>query len=107
MSKKKIAKYLFIIFFGLFIIFYIIEKSGYYEYNLQKKTYMTNESMDKFEKDIKDGKDVLMEDYVVSTEKDYTTRLTHETNKITTSVNKVLKNTIEDFFKILGSFVED
>ena len=109
MSKKKvkIAKGIFISLFIAFIISYVIEKSGYYEYNLQNKVIMTNEAMAKFEKDLADGKDVSKEDYVVSTTKDYTSTLTRTTNKVSIKVNQFLKSGIEGVFKIVGTFVEE
>ena len=63
--------------------------------------------MAKFEKDLKEGKDVTLEDYVVDTEKNYTTSLTRSTNKVSLEVNNVLKKGIESVFKVLGSFVEE
>ena len=45
MDKKKILKIVFIVLFLSFIIAYVIEKSGYYEYNLRNKTVLTKESM--------------------------------------------------------------
>ena len=61
----------------------------------------------KFEKDVKEGKDVRREDYLVSTEKDYTSTLTKGTNKVSMKVNTLLKKGIEGMFRVLGSFVED
>ena len=55
MNKKKIFKFIFGLIFIAFIISYVIEESGYYEYNLRNKTVMTKESMERFEKDLKDG----------------------------------------------------
>lgn len=107
MNKNKMFKIIFIVLFLAFIIAYIIEKSGYYEYNLRNKTVLTTESMKQFEKDVSEGKDVTIEDYVVNTSIDYTTRLTRNTNKISTNVNDVLKKGIEGIFKILGKFVDD
>lgn len=107
MDKKKIAKNVLLILFLAFVVSYFIEKSGYYEYNLQNKTIMTNEAMAKFEKDVAAGKDVTKEDYVVSTEKDYTSNLTRTTNKVSIKVNEVLKKGIEGVFKIVGTFVEE
>ena len=54
-----------------------------------------------------EGKDVREEDYVVSTEKDYTSILTRTTNKVSIKVNEVLKKGIEGIFKIVGTFVEE
>ena len=107
MDKKKIFKVIFTYFFIAFIISYIIEKTGYYEYNLQNKTIMTNESIREFEKDLREGKDVTKEDYLVTTEKDYTSALTNTTNKVSIKVNKLLKKAVEGVFKIVGTFVEE
>lgn len=107
MNKKKLFKIIFGILFISFIISYVIEESGYYEYNLKNKTEMTKESMEKFENDLKEGKDVLMEDYVINTQKDYTSTLTRSTNKVSMKVNNFLKKGIESFFKIISGFVED
>lgn len=107
MDKNKILKIIFIVLFLTFIIAYVIEKSGYYEYNLRNKTVLTTESMKQFEKDVSEGKDVTIEDYVVNTSIDYTTRLTRNTNKVSTRVNSILKKGIEGVFKVLGKFVDD
>lgn len=107
MNKKKIAKVIFICLFLAFLVSYVIEMTGYYEYNLQNKTIMTNEAMAQFEKDLANGKDVTMEDYVVTTEKDYTSSLTRTTNKVSVKVNQFLKKGIEGMFKIVGTFVEE
>ena len=107
MNKKKIFKVVFIILFVAFIISYAIEKTGYYEYNLQNKMIMTTEAMEKFEKDVSEGKDVRREDYLVSTDKDYSSSLTRGTNKVSMKVNNMLKKGIEGVFKVLSSFVEN
>ena len=107
MRKKKIFKLIFFAFFIAFVIAYAIEESGYYEYNLQNKMVMTNESMAKFEEDLKKGKDVRKEDYLVSSNKDYTSNLTKGTNKVSLKVNDILKEGIESFFKLISRFVEE
>lgn len=107
MDKKRILKIIFGCLFLSFVIAYVIEKSGYYEYNLRNKTVLTKESMEQFEKDLSSGKDVSIEDYVVNTSTDYTTKLTRGTNKLSTKVNDVLKKGIERVFKVLGKFVYD
>jgi len=107
MNKKRIAKGIFYVLFFAFLVSYIIEKSGYYEYNLQNKTIMTNEAISRFEKDLADGKDVRREDYVVTTEIDYTSNLSRTTNRVSIKVNKFLKKGIEGVFKVVSSFVEE
>ena len=106
-DKKKIIKNIFIIFLFAFVVSYIIEKSGYYEYNLEHRTVLTSESMKKFEKDVSEGKDVTIEEYTSPTSKDYTTPLTKRTNKVSIGVNKILKKEIENVLKLLGDFVKE
>lgn len=106
-DKKKIVKGMFTIIFVSFLISYIIVLSGYYEYNLHNRTILTNDAMKRFEKDVNEGKDVLIEDYVISDSKDYTSSLTRGTNKVSIGVNKVLKKGIERVFKLLGNFVSN
>lgn len=105
--KKKIFKVAFICLFLMFVVSYATLKTGYYEYNLQNKMIMTSEAMERFERDVKEGKDVRREDYLVSSDKDYTSRLTRGTNKISSKVNVILKKGIEGVFKIIGGFVTD
>lgn len=107
MNKKKMFKLVFMSLFIAFVISYVIEKTGYYEYNLQNKMIMTSEAMERFEEDLKEGKDVRREDYLVSNEKDYTSVLTKGTNKVSMKVNMVLKKGIEGVFKVIGTFVEE
>ena len=107
MKHKKLIKFICYFIVLIFLFSYFLEYFGYYEYNLQNKTIMTNEAMARFEKDLADGKDVREEDYVVSTEKDYTSSLTRTTNKVSIKVNNILKKGIESVFKIVGTFVEE
>ena len=51
---------LLVLFFALVIMSY----TGIYEYQVKKKTDLTTENIEKFEKDIKEGKDVEVKDYL-------------------------------------------
>lgn len=104
---KKIFKLLFGFVFISFLISYVISESGYYEYNLRNKSIMTKEAMERFEDDLDKGKDVRMEDYVVNTTKNYTSRLTTGTNRVSVSFNAFLKRGIEGVFKAASRLVED
>lgn len=104
---KKLFKLLFGFVFIAFLISYVISESGYYEYNLRNKSIMTKEAMERFEDDLDKGKDVRMEDYVVNTTKNYTSRLTTGTNRVSVSFNAFLKRGIEGVFKAASRLVED
>ena len=55
---------LLVLFFALVIMSY----TGIYEYQVKKKTDLTTENIEKFEKDIKEGKDVEVKDYLYQQE---------------------------------------
>lgn len=107
MKKDKLFKNIVLLVFICYIIVYIISISSYYDYQLQKKTILTNEQIKLFESDISQGKDVSLNDYVVSTEKDYSNSLTKFTYKITKNINKSIKNGVEVCFKLLNNLVSD
>ena len=44
MNKKKRCKFVFICLFLSFVVSYVIEKTGYYEYNLQNMLDIAHEA---------------------------------------------------------------
>ena len=65
-SKKKTNWFLkiLLVLFLLYSSLLIAIESGYYEAKLNQKTTLTDEAIKRFEKDVKDGKDVTLTDYV-------------------------------------------
>ena len=106
MKNKKIIKLIFFTFFFAFIGAYLIEKTGYYEYNLQRKKNLTQEQMKRFEKDIQKGNDIDLNDYLESTSVDYSNLLTRTTTDISLKLNKTLKTFLKYGFKIVEKFVK-
>lgn len=105
--KKKLPKLILFLVCFSFIVTYIIYETGYYEYKLQNRTVLTKEQMEQFEKDINDGKDVTLNDYLVETEVDYTTKLTDTTVKVSNKVNTYLKKGVELVFKQVNKLVQE
>jgi len=77
------------ILFLLYISLTIAIETGYYEAKLSEKTMITNEAMQKFEEDIKEGKDVDIKDYVTDIRKDYSNQ--------TTKAGVMFSQTVESF----------
>lgn len=91
-----------IILLALFIIFLIIfisSSKDYYEYKAYTKTTLTKENIERFEKDVEDGKNVSINDYVVSDYKDYSNTITdigYETGQVVeTFMNKGIKKALK------------
>ena len=107
MSKKTLFKLLSITAFLAFLITYVIGMSGYYEYELSNKIVLTEEKMKEFEDDVKNNKDIDLNDYVVNTHQDYTNKFTKTVTSASLTLNKYLKKSIESVFKIINSLVEE
>ena len=106
MNKKKIFKVVFVILFVAFIISYAIEKTGYYEYNLQNKKNLTEDQIKQFELDVKEGKDIDLDRYLKDTQVDYSNKLTQTTSQASIKLNDYLNNFLSNTFKILEKFVK-
>lgn len=107
MNKKFLIKTIFGIFFIAFVISYVIGESGYYEYELANKKYLTEEEMKKFEEDVRNGEDIDLKDYTVETRKDYTNKFTDVVTNTSLTINKYLKKSIESVFGLLNKMIEE
>ena len=72
---NNIMKVLFLVLFLIFLTIYFSQSGGYYEFELHKKTVFTEEKIKQFEKDVADGKDVSIEDYLVNEKKNYSSNI--------------------------------
>lgn len=106
MKEKKLLKISIEIVLILFIFSYIIERSGYYEYNLQSKKNMTEREIKKFEEDIKKGKSIDMKDYLNDTTTDYTNNLTKTTSKFSINLNRYLIKAISKSLNIFSKLIK-
>ena len=107
MNKKFLIKAIFGIFFVAFVISYVIGESGYYEYELANKKYLTEEEMKKFEEDVRNGENIDLKDYTVETRKDYTNKFTDVVTNTSLTINEYLKKTIQSVFGLLNKMIEE
>ena len=107
MKKNKISKIILILVFFTFLVSYIIYETGYYEYKLQNRTVLTKEQMEQFEKDVQEGKDVTLNDYLVETKTDYSNKLTNVTVNVSNKVSYYFKKSVELVFKQVNRLVQE
>ncbi len=105
-SKDKFMIFLTIIFI-IFIIIYITKETGYYEYKVHNKTVLTKKSIEKFEKDIEEGKDVSINDYVVSNYVDYSNNISDLGYNIGKSTEIIMNKGIKKTLKVLRKLFFD
>lgn len=103
MKVSKLFKFMVFIVVVVFFCTYFMEKTGYYEYKLQNKKILTENEMLRFENDVKEGKDVTLEDYLSNTNVDYSNSLTKTTSNISIKLNKYLKNILVNGFDIFDA----
>ncbi|MBR3162089.1 MAG: hypothetical protein IKF19_05100 [Bacilli bacterium] len=106
MKSKKMVKLLIEAVIIVFIFSYAIEKSGYYEYNLQEKKNMTEDEIKKFENDVKMGKNVDVKDYLNDVTKDYSSNLTRSASTFSLNLNRYLIKTINETINIFSKLVK-
>lgn len=90
----------------IFLFSYFIEYSGYYEYNLHSKKNLTEEEIKRFENDIKEGKDIDLNSYLIENTIDYSNSLTRTTSNVNIRLNDYLKSIIKRGFNLIGKFIE-
>ena len=103
---NKIIKAIFFLILVVFLASYFTIQTGYYDYKIQKKTALTEEQIKKFEEDVKKGKEVDINDYIVNDKIDYSNSLTNSVYKVSVSTNKILKKSIESVFGLLNNLVK-
>lgn len=107
MKKNNPIKIIFILIVIAFISAYYISNSGYYEYELQQRTIITNEKIKEFEEDVKSGNDIDIKKYLDNEKKDYTNKITNAMYNLSEKGNKFTRKCITYIFKKLSYLVED
>lgn len=87
---NKNLKRLFTLILLIFIFLYVFNKTGYYDANVSKKTILTKEAIIKFEKDLNEGKDVSIENYIDTSVNNY--------NNIYSSIGLKISDSIDYLF---------
>ena len=64
MKKSNPFLKLLLVFFLIFMALYIALESGYYDVKMGRKATITEEKLEEFENDVKEGKRVDLKDYL-------------------------------------------
>lgn len=105
MDLENILKTCFISLFIIFITIYISHNSGYYEYELHKKVELTNEQIEKFESDVKNNKNIDINDYVNNTVEDYSNTFSDISASFSNFTSKYVKEGIEGIFNVISELM--
>jgi len=102
-KKKNAGVYILkgvLVLFLLYISLTIAIETGYYEAKLSEKTTITNEAMEQFEKDIKEGKEVDITDYITDLHKDYSNQTTKAGVAFSNTMESIMSKGIGEVINI-------
>ena len=107
MKRDKIFKFVFITLLLVYLSLYFAGVAGYYEYRNYKKMSLTEEQIEKFEQDVKDGKEVNVEDYIIEDKKPENNKIANLGKRISFTISGVLTKTLSSGFKTLSKFITE
>ncbi len=102
---NRIFKYCILISFVTFFALYLSQSTGYFEYRNSKKVALTSKQIEKFEEDVKNGKNVDIEKYIDVNNKSYQNSISKAGLSISTTTEKLIQKLINGSFKVLGDLV--
>ncbi len=105
-TKDKFIVFLLLLFV-IFLVIYISNGKDYYEYKAYNKTILTKENIKRFENDVDAGKNVSINDYVVSNYVDYSNTLSDFGYDVGNLVEKVMNKGIKKTLKFLSALFYD
>ena len=105
--RTKIFRIVLLVLFIVFISLFASNKYGYYEYQKHKQVTLTKEQISKFEDDVKNGKDISIESYLVDSNPNYQTKFSKMGLDISNGISKFVKKGVENVFKNLNKLVSE
>lgn len=103
MDKKKKKNYFRILIslsFIVFLVLYFAQLNGYYDYTNYNKMQVTKKAMEQFEKDVSEGKNIEIDDYLEFTYRDYSNGIAKLGIKTGTFIEKLMVDGIGETIKI-------
>lgn len=94
----------FLVFFGLLLF---AQSQGYYQSKNEKAKVLTENQIKKFEQDIKEGKNIDVEKYILYEEKDYTNNVTNNVYKVSLKLENFMDKAVKLVFNKTGNLVSD
>ena len=98
----KIFKKIFLVLLISFTALYFSEAAGYSEYKQHNKKIMTEEKIKQFENDVKDGKNLNLNDYIVEDNKNYESKISKIGDSMSKEIEKYVVGGLNNTFKFLN-----
>ena len=104
---NKFVKLLILSIFIIFLIMVFSSSGGYYEYELNKKSTLTQEAIKAFEQDVREGKEIDINDYLVNESKDYSNSFSKVGLNLSNKIGKLFSEGVKFIFNSVGKLVDE
>lgn len=101
----KVFKKIFLVLLISFTALYLSEAAGYSEYKQHNKKIMTEEKIKQFESDVKEGKNLNLNDYLVEDTKNHESKVSKFGDMMSKEIEKYVVGGLTNTFKFLNSFI--
>lgn len=106
MKARTIGGFIVAIVIIMFLSLYFTMMSGYYEFNESKKSTLTQEAIERFEKDVSEGKEIVASNYLEE-EVDYNNLASKAGMKISSLIEKGFNKAMGSLFKNVEKIVNE
>lgn len=96
-KTTNFIKFMLLCFLFLFITIYISDQKGYYKYGTHERKILTDDAIQRFEEDIKNGNAIDVNNYYVE-DKDYSNNVSKVGLKISNGIGGFIRSKIVSFF---------
>ncbi len=103
--RTKVFRSTVVILFAIFLTMFVSNKYGYYEYKKQEQVTLTAEQIKQFEEDVKNGKNIDLENYLEKTNKNYQTKFSQLGLNLSNSIADTIEKGVNKFFGYISKFV--
>lgn len=96
-KTSNVFRFIMLTLFLLFIGLYITQAFGYYEFTNNKKNALTEQNIKKFEKDIKEGRNIKATNYLQE-DKNYNNLLSNASLKLSKDISFLFNAFMSNLF---------
>ena len=107
MINIKILKFTFVLILISFFCTLLLSVSGYYQTELQERMILTQEAINAFEKDVKNGKDIDINNYLDIKQKNYDNKFTKSGRYLSKKLNNFISEGLKKTLKIITKAIEE
>lgn len=104
MKGKNIIRIICLTLFIFYFVLYISQAFGYYEYSNRKMNQMTEQEVDRFEKDLSEGKEIDASNYIKK-ENDYSNKISKMGIGVSNFISYIFDHVMNYIFKEVDNTV--